>query len=216
MRKIDIFTHIYPPAFYDRLMKVAGDFKDVGKRSRGVPMLYDLDVRFRVLDGFPEYQQILSLPTPPLEVMGNPQQALELAQIGNDGMADLVRRHPDRFAGFVASLPFNDPEASVREARRAIDDLGASGIQIFSNVNGKPISAPEFLPVYETMAKYDLPIWLHPYRGPSWNDYPTESKSMYEIWWPFGWPYDTSVAMARLVFEGVIERFPGLKVIAQH
>ena len=66
MRKIDIFTHIYPPAFYDRLMAVAGDFKDVGKRSRGVPMLYDLDVRFRVLDRFEEYQQVLSLPTPPL------------------------------------------------------------------------------------------------------------------------------------------------------
>jgi predicted TIM-barrel fold metal-dependent hydrolase len=61
-----------------------------------------------------------------------------------------------------------------------------------------------------------LPIWLHPYRGPSWNDYPTESKSMYEIWWTFGWPYDTSVAMARLVFDGVFDRFPGLKVIAHH
>jgi aminocarboxymuconate-semialdehyde decarboxylase len=216
MRKIDIFTHIYPPAFYDRLMKVAGDFKDVGKRSRGVPMLYDLDVRFRVLDQFEGYEQILSLPTPPLEVMGDPAHALELAQIGNDGMADLVRRYPDRFAGFVASLPFNDPDASVREAHRAIDDLGASGIQIFSNVNGKPISSPEFLPVYETMAAYDLPIWLHPYRGPAWSDYPTESKSMYEIWWTFGWPYDTSVAMARLVFDGVFDRFPGLKVISHH
>ena len=216
MRKIDIFTHIYPRAFYDKLMAVAGDFKDVGKRSRGVPMLYDLDERFRVMDRFDGYQQILSLPTPPLEVMGSPAQAIDLAQLANDGMAELVKRYPDRFAGFVASLPFNDPDAAVHETRRAVDDLGASGIQIFSNVQGKPISAPEFLPIFETMAAYDLPIWLHPYRGAAWSDYPSEETSQFEIWWTFGWPYDTSVAMARVVFAGLFDRFPNLKIISHH
>jgi predicted TIM-barrel fold metal-dependent hydrolase len=216
MRKIDIFTHIYPPDFFKKLMQIAPDFKDVGKRSRGVPMLYDLDERFRVMDRFDGYEQILSLPTPPLEVMGTPAQALELARVANDGMAELVARHPQRFAGFVASLPFNDPDAAVRETRRAVDDLGARGIQIFSNVNGKPISAPEFLPVFETMAGYDLPMWLHPYRGAASSDYPTESTSQYEIWWTFGWPYETSVAMARVVFEGLFDRFPNLKIIAHH
>ena len=126
MRKIDIFTHIYPRAFYDKLMRVAGDFKDVGKRSRGVPMLYDLDERFRVMDRFADYQQVLSLPTPPLEAMGNQAEAADLARLANDGMAELVVRYPDRFAGFVASLPYNDPDAAVREARRAVDDLGAN------------------------------------------------------------------------------------------
>src|SRR5437762_6103910 len=146
-------------------MKVAGNFKDVGKRSRGVPMLVDLDERVRVMDQFGDYQQVLSLPTPPLEVMADPAEATELAQSANDGMAELVARHPRRFPAFVASLPYNDPDAAVREARRAVDDLGARGIQIFSNVLGKPISAPEFLPLFDTMAQYDLPIWLHPYRG---------------------------------------------------
>ena len=216
MRKIDIFTHIYPGAFYDKLMRVAGDFKDVGKRSRGVPMLYDLDERFRVMDRFQDYQQILSLPTPPLEVMGNPAEAADLARLANDGMAELVAQYPDRFAGFVASLPFNDPDGSVREARRAMDDLGARGIQIFSNIQGKPISAPEFLPIFETMASYDLPLWLHPYRGAAWSDYPTEETSQFEVWWTFGWPYDTSVAMARIVFAGLFDRFPGLKIISHH
>jgi len=168
------------------------------------------------MDRFEGYEQILSLPTPPLEVMGTPAQALELARVANDGMAELVARHPRRFAGFVASLPFNDPEAAVRETRRAVDDLGARGIQIFSNVNGKPISAAEFLPVFETMAGYDLPMWLHPYRGAASTDYPTESTSQYEIWWTFGWPYETSVAMARVVFEGLFDRFPNLKIIAHH
>lgn len=216
MRKLDIFTHIYPRPFFDKLMQVAGDFKDVGKRSRGVPMLYDLDERFRVMDRFDGYQQILSLPTPPLEVMGSPAQATDLARLANDGMAELVTRYPDRFAGFVASLPFNDPEAAVIETRRAVDDLGARGIQIFSNVQGKPVSAPEFLPIFETMASYDLPIWLHPYRGAAWSDYPAEDESQFEIWWTFGWPYDTSVAMARIVFAGIFDRFPALKIISHH
>src|SRR5262249_2510652 len=104
-------------------MKVAPDFKDVGKRSRAVPMLVDLDERFRVMDRFEGYEQILSLPTPPLEVMASPAEALDLAKAANDGMAALVARYPDRFPGFVASLPYNDPDASVHEARRAIDQL---------------------------------------------------------------------------------------------
>jgi predicted TIM-barrel fold metal-dependent hydrolase len=216
MRKIDIFTHVYPRNFYDKLMAVAPNFKDMGKRSRGVPMLVDLDERFRVMDRFQGYEQVLSLPTPPLEAMANPSQALDLALAANDGMAELVSRYPERFAGFVASLPLNDPEAAVRETRRAVDDLGARGIQMFSNVQGKPISAPEFMPLYETMASYDLPIWLHPYRGADISDYPTEDRSQFEIFWTFGWPYETSVAMARLVFAGLFDRFPALKIISHH
>jgi len=217
MRKIDVFTHIYPQAFYDTLLRVAGDFKDVGKRSRGVPMLYDLDERFRVMDRFDGYEQVLSLPTPPLEVMGSVAQATDLARLANDGLAELVAKYPARFTGFVASVPYNDPDAAVAEARRAVGDLGARGIQIFSNLQGKPISSPEFLPIFETMAAYDLPLWLHPYRGAAWSDYPTvESASDFEIWWTFGWPYETSAAMARLVFAGLFDRFPGLKVITHH
>src|SRR6185436_1212906 len=68
MRKIDIFNHIYPAGYYERLMKVAPDYKDIGKRMRGIPMLADLDVRFKVMDRFGEYEQVLSLPTPPIEV----------------------------------------------------------------------------------------------------------------------------------------------------
>ena len=179
-------------------------------------MLVDLDERFRVMDRFEGYEQVLSLPTPPLEVMGSPAQAVDMARAANDGMAELVARHPRRFPAFVASLPYNDPDAAVREARRAVDDLGARGIQIFSNVLGKPISAPEFLPLFDTMAQYDLPIWLHPYRGAAMTDYPTEERSQFEIWWTFGWPYETSVAMARVVFAGLFDRWPALKIISHH
>jgi predicted TIM-barrel fold metal-dependent hydrolase len=216
MRKIDIFNHIYPAGYYERLMKVAPDYKDIGKRMRNIPMLADLDVRFQVMDRFGEYEQVLSLPTPPIEVFASPADAVDLAEAANDGMAELVRKHPDRFTGFVAALPLNDPDAAVRELQRAVEQLGARGFQIFSNIRGKPISSPEFLPLFEAMAGYDLPIWLHPFRGADFSDYQTEERSQYEIWWTFGWPYDTSVAMARLVFAGYFDRFPNLKIITHH
>jgi predicted TIM-barrel fold metal-dependent hydrolase len=216
MRKIDIFNHIYPAGYYERLMKVAPDYKDIGKRMRNIPMLADLDVRFQVMDRFGEYEQVLSLPTPPIEVFASPADAVDLARAANDGMAELVRKYPDRFTGFVAALPLNDPDAAVRELQRAVEQLGARGFQIFSNIRGKPISAPEFLPLFEAMAGYDLPIWLHPFRGADFSDYQTEERSQYEIWWTFGWPYDTSVAMARLVFAGYFDRFPNLKIITHH
>src|SRR5690349_2935306 len=165
MRKIDIFTHISPPGFSEGVERIAGGLKDIGKRSRGVPMLHDLSVRFRVMDMFPEYQQVLSLPTPPIELFATPAEAVDLARIANDSMAELVGRYPDRFAGFAAALPMNAPDAALAETQRAIRELGARAIQIHSNVNGKPLTAPEFLPLFETMAGYDLPILLHPYRG---------------------------------------------------
>jgi predicted TIM-barrel fold metal-dependent hydrolase len=216
MRKIDVFNHIYPPNYYTRLMQVAPDYKDIGKRMRGIPMLADLDVRLRVMDAFEEYQQVLSLPTPPIEVFARPADAVNLARAANDGMAELVARYPQRFPAFVASLPLNDPDEAVRELRRAVGDLGARGVQLFSNVLGKPLVAPEYLPLFEAMAGYDLPIWLHPYRGADFSDYATEDRSEYEIWWTFGWPYETSAAMARIVFAGLFDRFPALKIITHH
>jgi predicted TIM-barrel fold metal-dependent hydrolase len=216
MRKIDIFTHIFPPAYVEKMSQVAPDCKDAGKRVRGVPMLVDLDERFRVMDRFDAYQQVLSIATPPIEVFARPADAVDLARRANDGMAELVQKYPERFPGFIASLPLNDPEQALRETRRSIDELGARGIQLFTNICGRPLVAPEFLPLFDAMAAFDLPVWLHPYRGSDIADYATEERSHYEIWWTFGWPYETSVAMARIVFAGLFDRYPNLKVITHH
>jgi len=217
MQKIDIFNHIFPEPFNKLMMQVAGDFKDIGQRVRGIPMLVDLDERFRVMDQFgPDYRQILSLASPPLEVLGGPEVSTQLAQAANDGMAELVQRHPDRFPGFVASLPMNASEGIVTEAHRAVNDLGACGVQVFTNINGQPLTAPEFRPLFGAMAEHDLPIWMHPARGASFTDYLTETSSKYEIWWTFGWPYETSATMARIVFEGLLNDYPSLKIITHH
>jgi predicted TIM-barrel fold metal-dependent hydrolase len=214
--KIDIFTHIFPKRFFDRMMEVAPNFKDIGKRMRGIPALVDLDARFRSMDEFGDYAQVICYPQPPLEALAGPDVTPELAKLVNDGMAEYVAKYTDRFPGFVASLPMNNPEAAVQEAIRSIRDLKAVGIQIYTNVNDKPLDLPEFRPLFAKMAEFDLPIWIHPARTSKFPDYLAEDKSKYEIWWTFGWPYETSVAMARLVFAYYFDVFPSLKVITHH
>jgi aminocarboxymuconate-semialdehyde decarboxylase len=100
--------------------------------------------------------------------------------------------------------------------RRAIDQLGAKGVMIYTNVAGKPLDAPEFQPLFEEAARRDVPIWLHPARGASMADYRSEETSAFEIWWALGWPYETSAAMARLVFSGLFDRHPDLTIITHH
>jgi predicted TIM-barrel fold metal-dependent hydrolase len=133
-------------------------------------------------------------------------------------MHEIVQKHPDLFPAFVASLPLNNVAASLEEMDRAIGKLGAKGIQIFTNMNGRPMDDPEFFPIFERMANhYQLPIWVHPTRTAKFADYPSvEQKSKYEMWWLFGWPYETSVFMGRMVFSGMFDKLPKLKIITHH
>ncbi|AXS40944.1 amidohydrolase family protein [Breoghania sp. L-A4] len=216
MYKLDIFNHIWPKAFYEKLLEVTGQPKDITMRSEKVPMMTDLDERFRVMDTFDDYAQVLSLASPPLEYIGNQSQAVELSRIGSESMAELCQKYPDRFPAFIATVPMGTIDALMPETRHAIENLGARGIQIFTNVSGKAIDAPEYQPLYDYMAEVDLPIWLHPARGATFPDYLEEEKSLFEIWWTFGWPYETSAAMARLVFSKLFDRLPELKIITHH
>ena len=213
--KIDIFNHIFPRKFFDKYIDKGSGGKDIGKRVANIQTIVDVDARLRILDQFGDYVQVISLPLPPLEIIAGAEKSPQLAREANDGLAELVHRH-DRFFGFVAALPMNNPDAALAEIERAVDELGAFGIQLYTNVAGKPLDAPEFMPLFKEVARRDIPIWLHPARGADFSDYLTEAKSQYEIWWTFGWPYETSVAMARLVFSGYLDRFPNLAVITHH
>jgi uncharacterized protein len=215
--RIDAYTHFFPKRFFDRMLEIAGDHKDMGKRVRAVPALYDLDHRKKIVDMFPDYAQVLSYPQPPLEVIAkSPGEIDELARLINDGLADICAKERDRFPAFVAQVSLAAPDAGVREAERAVKELGALGVQIYTNVAGKPLDRPEYEPFWAKMRELDKPIWLHPARGAEMPDYASETKSLYEIWWAFGWSYETGAAMARLVFSKIIDRHPGLKIIVHH
>jgi predicted TIM-barrel fold metal-dependent hydrolase len=215
--KIDAFCHVLPKRYFDRLQQSSSErAANLLKRTAPIRSLWDLDERLRVIEPFDDYAQIISLAAPPLEALGEPAETADLARLANDEMAELVRSRPDTFVGFVAGLPMNDVDAALAEIDRAVHQLGALGIQIYTHVNGLPLDDRRFEPVFAHMAKLDRTIWVHPARNSSWPDYPTERKSRYELWWLFGWPYDTSAFMARLVFSGVFTRHPRLKVITHH
>jgi aminocarboxymuconate-semialdehyde decarboxylase len=141
---------------------------------------------------------------------------VELARIANDGLAELVTKYPDRFIGAAACLPMNDIDAALIEADRAIQQLGCCGVEIFTDICGKPLDRPEFFPLYQKMQDYDLPILLHPRRTNTTADYADEERSKFLIYTNFGWPFETAKAMARLAFGGVLERFPKLKIVTHH
>ena len=214
--KIDLFTHFFPKRYLQEFIEGGYAGKDIGKRVRNVATIADLDARFRVMDEFGDYQQFLTLPAPPLEIMAGPDESPGLARVANDGLSELVAKHPDRFIGFAAALPMNNPDASVKELDRALTELGARGVQIFTNVSGRALDNPEFWPLFVEAARRDVPIWMHPARGADFPDYLCEKRSQYEIWWTFGWPYETSAAMARMVFAGFFDRLPNLKIVTHH
>src|SRR5215510_4947665 len=104
----------------------------------------------------------------------------------------------------------------TRIANDGLAALGARGIQIFTNVAGIPLSAPQFRPIFRRMAQHDLPVWVHPMRGPQFADYAGEQTSEDEIWFSFGWPYETTACITRLIYSGLLDELPELKIITHH
>jgi uncharacterized protein len=212
---IDVFNHFMPKAYLARLATIIPGHVAVTAFPR-LETLCDVDARLALLDEFDGLQQVLSLANPPLELIAGADQTPDLAQLANDELAAVCRRYPDRFPTFIASLPMNNIGATLKEIDRAVNELGARGIQVFTNVAGKPLSAPEFRPIFQRMAEHDLPVWVHPMRGPNFSDYASEQASEAEIWFSFGWPYETTACMTRLIYSRLFDELPDLKIITHH
>lgn len=220
--KIDAFAHILPARYTARLEALAGSgafsptIRGYEQWIREDPALCDLDARWRVLESFPDYVQVLTLAVPPVDELGGPGAAADLARLANDELATLVAAHPDRFFGFAAALPMGDPEGAAAELDRSVTELGALGAQLHTNVAGRPLDAPRYEPVFAVAHRLRTTLWIHPTRSDAWADYPVEDRSRYGIWWSLGWPYETSVCMARLVYSGTLERYPGIHFLCHH
>jgi len=214
--KIDIYNHVMPVAYLEKMKQHSKD-PGIVKRMSSLRMLWDIEARAKMLDQWPDVRQVLTLSLPSPELVGGPELSPELARIANDGMAEMVRKWPNKFPTFVASLPMNNVPAAIEEMDRAIGKLGARGVQVCTSVNGRPLDEPEFFPVFERVTrKHNLPIWMHPARPATRADYSNEQKSKYEIWQVLGWPFETSVAMARIVFSGLFEKLPDMRLITHH
>jgi aminocarboxymuconate-semialdehyde decarboxylase len=221
MRVVDFHNHFYPPEYLEALRKGPSRVK-VTMDADGNPVLHypgdynvavpghrDIDYRERVLDAAGVDTQVLTLTTPGVHVE-EPATAVRLAQLVNDAFARIVSERRDRFSA-LATLPLNDPAASVVELTRAVRDLGLPGAMVFSNVEGVPLADERFWPLWERAAELGAVIYVHPTA-------PVGVEAMTEYWlMPLvGFPVDTTLAAARLVFAGVPERFPGIRWVLAH
>jgi predicted TIM-barrel fold metal-dependent hydrolase len=221
--KIDAFAHVLPLQYFERVLRALRDGDDPARADFFVttltdnPAMCDMAARWPQMDEIGEdYRQILVLASPGVESLGPPEVSAELARLANDEMAVLVAEHPERFVGFAAGIPMNDIELALAEIDYAVGRHGALGIQLYSNILGRSLDDPEFEPVLARLAELDRAIWIHPLRSVHAADYVDEPISRYNLFGSLGWPYDTSVAMARLVYSGTMERYPELKIITHH
>ena len=229
MKKIDIFTHITSPKYLAALEKKVNPAVTKDIPCRWLPALGDLDIRFRIMDEFDDYMQILTEANPPVENLCEPQDALELSRIANDEMVELCAKYPDRFAGAVAMLPLNDMELALREAQRAVEELHMCGVQIYNTVAGREIDDPYLFPLYDLAEELDFPIWIHPMHPNSGAVVKDEKDfagqrvftNTKDIAWSmvrsaFGLPFETVRSITRLVFSPVLNDHPDIKLILHH
>lgn len=216
MTIIDFHNHYYPPEYIKELQSGSSKFT-VSFDHDGNPVLHspgdiniivpshrDVEVRQQVLEEAGIDRQVITF-TAPGTVVETPARSVSLAQMVNDSMARIVEERPDRFSS-LATLPLNDPEASVKELERAMTELGFKGVMVYSNVNGTALSDRRYWPLYERASDLNAVIYIHP-------TYPVGVEAMTEYWlMPLvGFLFDTTLATAGLVFSGVVERFPGIQ-----
>ena len=220
---VDFHAHLYPRVFMEELARVGGphgvglerDARGLeGLRFEGLffwvyePSFWDVEARIADLDQAGVDLQVLSM-GPPMVYWAEPEVGLRLCEILNDEVASVTARHPKRFVG-LAALPLQDTRLALRELERA-RSLGFVGVQMGTNVHGKPLDHPDLWPLYERIQAEDLPIFVHPINPPG-----QPAIHEYRLDITVGFPFETTLAAARLVFSGVMERFPGLDVCLAH
>lgn len=213
---IDIFCHALPASYLRFVSAKSKHAEEMLARAARIPAMTDPEARFRLMDRFSGYRQVLSLASPPVETLLAPAESVAAARCANDGLAKAVAAHPDRFPGFVAALPMGVPDAARAEIDRACGELGAVGVQVFTNVNGRPLDEERTFSILAHALDRNLPVWLHPARGAGHPDYIKESDSKFELWWALGWPCETSTAMLRLVFAGLFDCWPDAAIVTHH
>jgi aminocarboxymuconate-semialdehyde decarboxylase len=218
---IDFHNHFYPREYIEALQTGPSNIKVTYDENNNpllhypgdynilVPSHRDIDFREQAIKKAGIDKQILTFTTPGTQIE-SPERSVELAQIVNDGFARIKDERSERFTA-LATLPLNDPEASVIEFERAFNDLGFKGVMVFSNINGIALSDRRFWPLYEKASDLNAVFYIHP-------NFPVGVEAMTEYWLMplIGFTFDTTLAAAKLVFSGVVEKFPGIRWVLAH
>jgi len=222
MIKFDLHTHFYTQQYFDRIRELPSEFSFDqsptgqtiitfrGARFFGVtPAMTDVEQRIEDMDRVGIDVEVVSLSTPNVFFTDGKHQP-EVARLINDAYAGLIAKHPTRFKGF-ASIPMDAPDAALIELHRAIGELQLNGVVLLSNIGGKPLTSPDYHPFFEEANRMGLCIFLHPM-------IPLNSEPFREyVLGPIvGFPFDTTLAVARMCYSGVFEEFPNIRWIIGH
>ena len=216
---IDVFNHFYPKEYLEALPKPLPDMvtflssdNPAGGKGKSIT---DLDYRISQMKKFGIDKQILSLAGPTLDDLPSNVPVAEFNKIykaGNDGIAKITENSRGRFEG-IATVSLLDVQAAVEETERSVKDLGLLGVQVLSNVRGKPLDWPEFEPFYAKVSKLGCGLWIHPAYIRKIYDWMNDEYNMNMM---MGWGIDTALATFRIFRGGVLERHPDLKIITHH
>ena len=221
-RKLDLHTHFYPPIYFDRIRELPSEFSFAaspsgqtiityrGARFFGVtPAMTDVSLRLEDMDRVGIDVEVVSLSTPNV-FFADAQHQPEIARMVNDAYAELIALHPTRFKGF-ASIPMDDPDAALQELHRAINELKLNGVILLSNIGGKPLTSPEYRPFFAEANRMKLCILLHPMLPAN-----AEPFREYVLGPIIGFMFDTTLAVARMCFDGLLREFPDIRWIVAH
>jgi len=220
--KIDLHTHYYPESFFQMIRDTPSEFsfdKDPtgrtiithrGARFFGItPPMTDPAKRLEDMDRVGVDVEVISLSTPNIFFADETRQP-QVARTLNDAYAELIAKHPNRFKGF-ASIPMDAPDAALDELHRTIDELRMSGVVLLSNIRGRALTSPDYRPFFEEANRMKLCIFLHPM-------IPVNSEPYREfVLGPLvGFPFDTTLAVARMCFAGTLREFPDIRWVIGH
>jgi len=221
---IDFQAHIFPRSYLDEMKLLDGAvILEAPDPYSGMSYFYDKKLKCRIntatfqgqnierrlehMDRLGVDIHVLTIPAPGADRFEG-EDAVKIARVANDAIAEIARKHPKRFVGFF-TLPTCNVKASLDELERSVNELGLKGFGCFANLNGQALDREELFPIYERLAKYKLPVYVHPTAPLA-----TEATGIDIM--PtliFGWAFDSTVAMTRLVYGRVLERFPEINFV---
>jgi aminocarboxymuconate-semialdehyde decarboxylase len=224
MKVVDVHTHMLNDAYLAALKRHGGGYR-LGKVVGGqtgvlrdgapfmtlMPGMFDYELRLRAMDQAGVDIAIVTL-TSPNVFWGSAAQSLEAARLMNSDMAAQQQRFPEHIR-FMCSLPWQHPKLALEELKRACDELGAVGVMQLASVDGVSLTDKRFAPVWKEIDRRGLPVLIHP-SAPPGTKYLDVMK--YNLIASVGFMFDTSLSVSRMIFDGFLERYPNLKIIAAH
>ena len=224
MKVIDVHTHMLNDAYLALLKKHGGGykvrkvvggqtgiFKDGAPFMTLMPGMFDYELRLRAMDAAGVDIAVVTL-TSPNVYWGSAKISLQAARLINDDMAEKQRRYPERIR-FMCSLPWQHAKLAVSELKRACDELGTVGVMVMANIDGESLTDRRFAPIWKEIDRRELPVLVHPTAPPGTKHL---DVMKYNLIASVGFMFDTSLAVSRMIFDGFLDRYPKLKLIAGH